>query len=118
MLEILENLHPFPLRRRSVDIGFVQPNGIFLQGKHIVSKDNNLVIPPFMKLDQKLASSKFVGVHGIQQDSFLGFDCYIFPVKFRRHRAPNLSTLDFGDVAIILQLHPVGFVELRPNQKI
>ena len=68
----------------------VQSNGIFLQSKHVVSKNNNLVIPPFMKLDQKLASSEFVGVHGVQQDSFLGFDCHILPVKLRRHRAPNL----------------------------
>lgn len=69
----------------------VQSNGIFLQSKHIVSKDNNLVVPPLMKLDQKLTRSEFVGVHGVQQDSFLGFDCHIFPVKLRRHRAPNLE---------------------------
>lgn len=68
----------------------VQPNGIFLQGEHVVSKYNNLVISPFMKLDQKLASSEFVGVHGVQQDSFFGFDCHILPVKLRRHRAPDL----------------------------
>lgn len=29
-----------------------------------------------------------------------------------------LGALDFGDVAVVLQLHPVGFIELRPNQKI
>lgn len=68
----------------------VQSNGILLQSKHVVSKDDNLVIPPFMKLDQKLASSEFVGIHGVQQDPFLGFDCHILPVKLRRHWAPNL----------------------------
>lgn len=102
MLEILEDLHPFSLGRRTIDIGFVQSNGILLQSKHVVSKDDNLVIPPFMKLDQKLASSEFVGIHGVQQDPFLGFDCHILPVKLRRHWAPNLSTLDFGDVATVL----------------
>ena len=68
----------------------VQSNGIFLQSKHVVSKDNNLVIPPFMKLDQKLASSEFVGIHGVEQDPFLGFDCHVLPVELRRHWAPNL----------------------------
>lgn len=68
----------------------VQPNGIFLQGKYVVSKDNNLVIPPFMKLDQKLAGSEFVGIHGVQQDPFLCFDCHILSVELGRHRAPNL----------------------------
>lgn len=68
----------------------VQPNGIFFQGKYVVSKDNNLVIPPFVELNQKLAGSEFVGIHGVQQDSFLCFDCHILPVELRRHRAPNL----------------------------
>lgn len=76
--------------RDQEDHVLVQPNSIFLQGKHIVSKDNNLVIPPFMKLDQKLAGSEFVGIHGVQQDAFLCFDCHILSVELRRHRAPDL----------------------------
>lgn len=33
-------------------------------------------------------------------------------------RVQYLSTLDFGDVPIVLQLHPVGFVKLGSNQEI
>lgn len=29
-----------------------------------------------------------------------------------------LGTLDFGDVPVVLQLHPVGFIKLGPNQEI
>lgn len=68
----------------------VQPNGIFLQGKYVVGKDNNLVIPSLMELDQKLAGSELVGIHGVQQDALFSFNCHILPVELRRHWAPNL----------------------------
>lgn len=72
----------------------VEANGIFLQGKHIVSKDNDLVIAPFMEANKKLASTEFVGIHCIQQDALLCLDGHIFPVEFWSHRAPHLNNID------------------------
>lgn len=43
-----------------------------------------------MKLDQELAGSELVGIHGVQQDPFLCFDCHILSVELGRHRAPDL----------------------------
>lgn len=55
---------------------------VLLQCKHIVSKNNDFIIPPLMKLNEELASSKLVWVHGVQQYPFLCFDCYVFSIKF------------------------------------
>lgn len=56
---------------------------IFLQCKHIVSKDDDFIIPSLMKLNQELTGSEFIWVHGVEQYPFLCFNSYIFSVKFR-----------------------------------
>lgn len=64
---------------------------ILLQRKHIVSKYDDFIISSLMKLNQELAGSEFIWVHGVQQYPFLCFDSYIFSIKFRWHWAPNLE---------------------------
>lgn len=64
---------------------------IFLQCKHIVSKDDDFIIPSLMKLNQELTGSEFIWVHGVEQYPFLCFNSYIFSVKFRWHWAPYLQ---------------------------
>ena len=69
----------------------VEAYGVFLQGKHVVSKDNDLVITPLMEANEKLASTKLVGVHRVKQDALLCLNGHILSVKLWRHRAPNLK---------------------------
>ena len=40
------------------------------------------------------------------------------PVKLRRHFAPDLSALDLGNETLVLQLEPVGLVQLGSDQKV
>lgn len=69
----------------------VEANGIFLQGKHVVSKDDYLVIAPLVKANEKLASTELVGVHRVEQDALLRPDGHVLSVKLRRHWAPHLK---------------------------
>ena len=69
----------------------VEADGVFLQGKHVVSKDDDLVVTPLMKANEKLASTELVGVHRVQQDALLRLDGHVLSVKLRRHRAPHLK---------------------------
>lgn len=51
--------------------------------------------------------------------SFIKSDVYVLQSCFLLHDYRiYLSTLDFGDVAIVLQLHPVGFVQFRPDEEV
>lgn len=59
----------------------VKTNSIFLEGKHIVGKDNDFVVAPFMEANEKLAGSKFVRVHCVHKDALLGLDGHILSVK-------------------------------------
>ncbi len=40
------------------------------------------------------------------------------PVKLWSHFAPDLRALDLGDEPFVLQLEPVGFVQLGTDQKV
>jgi len=69
----------------------VEANGVLLQGKHVVSKDHNLVITTLVEADEKLAGAELIGVHCIKQDALLRLDGHVLPVKLWRHRAPHLK---------------------------
>lgn len=78
---------------------------IFLQCKHIVSKYDDFIIPSLMKLNQELAGSEFIWVHGVQQYPFLCFDSYVFSIKFRWHWAPNLELKNIHTCTHKVTLH-------------
>lgn len=74
----------------------IQANSVFLEGKHIVGKDNDFVVAPFMEANEKLAGSKFIRVHRVQEDALLRLDGHILSVKFWGHRAPHLNHTQRG----------------------
>lgn len=74
----------------------IKANSIFLEGKHIVGKDNDLVVASFMEANEKLAGSKLVGVHRVQEDALLRLDGHILSVKLWGHRAPHLNHTQTG----------------------
>lgn len=69
----------------------VETNGILLQGKHVVSKDDDLVAASLVEADEKLASAELIGVHRVKKDALLRLDGHVLSVKLRRHRAPHLK---------------------------
>lgn len=74
----------------------VKANGVFLQGKHVVGKDNDFVVASFMEANEKLAGSEFVGVHRVHEDAFPCLDGHILSVKLWGHRAPHLNHTQTG----------------------
>lgn len=79
------------LVKSNCEDSLVEPYGVFLQGKHVVGKHDDFVVAPLVEADEELASSEFVGVHGVKQDPLLRLDGHIFSVKLRGHRAPYLK---------------------------
>jgi len=77
-----------------VEHSLVQADGVFLQGEHIVSKDDDLVITPLVEANEKLTSTELIGIHGVKQDALLCLNGHIFSVKLRRHWAPHLKHRD------------------------
>ena len=68
----------------------IEPDGVFLQGKDVISKHNDLVIASLMEANQKLTGTELVGIHSVEQDTFLGLNSHVFSVKLRGHWAPHL----------------------------
>lgn len=88
-----------------------KPDCILLQCKHIVSKYDDFIIPSLVKLNQELAGSEFIWVHGVQQYPFLRFDSYVFSIKFRWHWAPNLELKNIhtqSNLPLLIYFIPVG----------
>lgn len=69
----------------------VEADSVLLQGKHVVSKDHDLIVSPLMELNEKLASAELIGVHRIKQDALLCLDGHILSVELWRHWAPHLK---------------------------
>jgi hypothetical protein len=65
----------------------------YLQSVNVVGKNNDLVTPIFVILDEELARLELVGVHAVQEHALSRLLSQVFPVKFGCHGAPYLGAL-------------------------
>lgn len=65
----------------------------YLQSKHVIGKDNNLVASRLVVVDQVLACLNLVGVHGMEENPLSRRVSEVLSVKFGGHGTPNLGTL-------------------------
>jgi hypothetical protein len=69
-----------------------------------------------VKFDQVLARLELDRVHAVEQELLARRHAEVLLVEFGRHRAPDLGALDIGDVALGGEVHPIGLIELWPDE--
>jgi hypothetical protein len=65
----------------------------YLQSKHVIGKDDNLVASRLVVVDQVLACLDLVGIHGMKKDPLSRRVSEVLSVKFGSHGTPNFGTL-------------------------
>jgi hypothetical protein len=88
------------------------------QGENFVRKNDNFVTSLLMKIDQVFCCYKLVWVTNVQGLFLTFLGAPVFRKKVRSHFAPDFYALDLRQIALVLQILPVCFVEFGPNQKI
>jgi hypothetical protein len=66
---------------------------VYLQSKHIIGEDDNLVTSRLVVVDQVLARLNLVGVHGMEENPLSRRVSEVLSVKLGSHGTPNLGTL-------------------------
>ena len=118
VLKVLQDLEAFVLRRRSVDVGTVEADGVVLQSEHVVREDDDLVVAALVHADEVLTDAELVRVHDVEERLLARPRAQVLAVELGRHRTPHLAALHLGQEAAILQLEPVRLVQLRSDQKV
>jgi hypothetical protein len=85
---------------------------------HLEKEQNYLIVSSLVELDQKFQGPNFTGIHDIEKHLLSGLDGQIFAVKFGSHGTPDFGTLNTSQKALVLQLHPVGFVQFGANEEV
>mmetsp|Transcript_22115 Transcript_22115/g.47725 ORF Transcript_22115/g.47725 Transcript_22115/m.47725 type:complete len:340 (-) Transcript_22115:1298-2317(-) len=116
--ELAEIIETFLLARRSVDEWAAKLDCILLEREDVIGEDDDLVAAPLVVAHQKLARAELARVHRIEQPLHGRVALEILTVELSGHVTPHLSTLHVGDVALVLQVDPVGLVKLRSDQEI
>lgn len=117
-LEILQNSNPFRISGSTINVGSFHVSCIVFQSKQVVAENNYFVTSILVKLDQVLTNLKLPRIHDVIKSLFSRCLLLVFLIKFHRHFTPNFSTLYFGDVTLISKLHPVCFVQFRPDDEV
>ena len=117
-LELLEDAYPLRLRRRPVNEGPPELDRVLFEREDIVGEDDDLVAASLVEAHQVLARSELVRVHRVEQPLDHRVLAEVLVVELGGHGAPDLGTLHLGDEAALLQVEPVGFVELGPDEEV
>jgi len=118
VLELIKDSHALRARGGAVDVRLAKFLGIGLQGEDVVREDDDFVASLLMISNQELACPELVGVHHVEHLAFSWSGGGVLAVERGGHGTPHLCALHRCDVAIPLKVHPVGFIQLRPNQEI
>jgi len=90
----------------------------YLESENVIRENDNLIPTILMILNQKLTRLKLLRVHTIEQHFLPRFLPQVFTVKLGSHVAPYFCTLNFCDVSILGEVHPVRFVEFGSDQEV
>ncbi|GIX63592.1 PCI domain protein [Babesia caballi] len=86
------------------------------QREQVVREHDDLVAPRLVVLEEVLAGRQLHRVAGPQPPLLRAVAAQVLPIEGRRHGAPNLLANDLGQEPLLLQLQPVGLVQLRPDE--
>lgn len=82
----------------------------------VIREYDDLVSSRLMVVDQELAGLVLVRIHAVEEHSLARLLPQVLAVELRRHGTPHLGALHVRDVPVLGEVHPVGFVQLRPDE--
>lgn len=89
-----------------------------LEGVNVVREHNDLVASVLVVLDQELTGLELLWVHRVEQHALPRLLTKVLAVELWRHVAPHLRALHTGNVAVLSEVHPVGFVQFGSDQEV
>mmetsp|Transcript_1578 Transcript_1578/g.5046 ORF Transcript_1578/g.5046 Transcript_1578/m.5046 type:complete len:467 (-) Transcript_1578:481-1881(-) len=119
VLELGEHLVALVLRGVPVDHEAVEPLCVRLEREDVVREDDDLVPALLVVPHEDLAVAHLVGIHRVEQQPLgHGGLAEVLAVKLSGHGAPHVLALDRGDGALLLEVEPVGLVQLGADEEV
>lgn len=91
-----------------------------LQRENMITKDDDFVTAALMKLHQIMAGHELIRIVEVERllEVCVTFGIGVFPIEPRSHFAPHFDALHSSQVPSVLEINPIGFVELGPDQEV